>query len=130
MNDEQPQDAGAPGTEGAEAPQEEHDSEIAREVRDAMRAVGEELNRLFSALGSAIRDPAVQEKAKATGTSIIDSVGDAFNTIADQVRDTFNRRPSSDDEPGSTEDEAAHRELDDADAVDEIRADLEDDGEE
>lgn len=128
MSDEQPQDAGEPAEEGTNNPQGEHESEAASEVREAMHAVGEELNRLFSALGSAIRDPAVQEKAKATGSSIVDSVGDAFNTIAEQVRETFSRRSPSEAE--STEDAAAHRELDDADAVEEIRADLEENGEE
>lgn len=101
------------------------------EVKDALRTVGEGLDRLFTAIGRTVRDPDVQAKAKQTGASVIDAIGTTLGTIADEVRDVVGRRGSGGDgESPSGDDpvtEDAVRELDDADAVDEIRADLEDD---
>ena len=102
------------------------------EVKDALRTVGEGLDRLFTAIGKAVRDPEVQEKAKQTGTSVIDAIGTTLGSVADEVRGVMGKKdtgaaPASDDAPDA--EDAAMRELDDADAAEEIRADLEDDAE-
>ncbi len=113
--------------EASGAAEEAHEGSSTQEVKDAFATVGKGLSRLFSAIGSAIRDPEFQEKAKATGSSVVDAVGETLNTVADQVKDAFQRRGESAEEDGDGADEAmedAERELDDADAVEEIRADL------
>ena len=100
----------------------------AEEVKDAFKAVGKGLGKLFSSIGAAVRDPEMQERAKAKGASVVDAVGSGINTVAGQVRETIQRRGDSDDEVEAETDtvvEGAARELDDADAVEEIRADLE-----
>ena len=104
------------------------------EVKDALRTVGEGLDRLFTAIGKAVRDPEVQEKAKRTGTSVVDALGTTLGTVAGEVRDVVNRRgtkPAAEEPAAAADDTAtdALRELDDADAVEEIRADLADDEE-
>ena len=105
------------------------------EVKDALKQVGDGLERLFSAVGAAIRDPEVKDKAKATGTSFLDAVGQTLTTVAGEVRTAFEQRTGGasvdaevdlDGESGDEAMDDAHRELDDADAVEEIRADLED----
>ncbi|NND84020.1 MAG: hypothetical protein HKN46_02615 [Acidimicrobiia bacterium] len=102
------------------------------EVKDALRTVGEGLDRLFTAIGNAVRDPEVQEKAKQTGTSVIDAIGTTLGTVADDVRDVVQRKgapaeePATDEETATDEQADAMRELDDTDAVEEIRADLDD----
>lgn len=113
------------------------DTPAGDEVKDALRQVGDGLEKLFSAIGSAIRDPEMQEKAKATGTSMMDAIGQTLTKAAGEIRTAFENRGAGradvevemdldgDATTGDTLDDA-HRELDDADAVDEIRADLED----
>ena len=81
-----------------------------------------------------MRDPEVQEKAKRTGTSVVDALGTTLGTVAGEVRDVVNRRgskPAAKEPAAAADDTAAEalRELDDADAVEEIRADLADDEE-
>lgn len=126
MSDEQPQDAGTPSEEEMKDPPEEHESEAAREVKEAMQTVGDGLNRLFTAIGSALRDPAVQEKAKATGSSIVDSVGETLNTVAEQIRDTFRREAEAEEDEVEADDaqQSAYRELDDTETIEELRTDL------
>ena len=97
------------------------------EVKDALRTVGEGLDRLFTAIGKAVRDPEVQEKAKQTGSSVIDAIGTTLGTVADDVRDVVQRKGSAPEEPSTDAEADAMRELDDADAPEEIRADLDDD---
>ncbi len=98
------------------------------EVKDALKTVGEGLDRLFTAIGKAVRDPEVQEKAKQTGTSVTDAIGTTLGTVASDVREMVQRKDAPPEEAPATDAEAdAMRELDDADAVDEIRADLDDD---
>ena len=96
------------------------------EVKDALKTVGKGLGKLFASIGAAVRDPEMQERAKAKGAAVVDAVGSGINTVADQVRETIQRRDDSDDEAETdTVVAGAVRELDDADAVEEIRADLE-----
>lgn len=113
---------------------EEDEGSSTDEVKDALRTVGEGLDRLFTAVGKAIRDPEVKEKAKQTGTSVMDAIGTTLGTVASDVRDMVQRKeaPAEEEaeaeteETGSDAEADAMRELDDADAVDEIRADLDD----
>ena len=116
---EEPMEAGNAEPEAAEG--------AGAEVKDAFKAVGKGLGKLFSSIGAAVRDPEMQEKAKAKGASVVDAVGSTINTVADQVRETIQRRGEDDEvEPeADTVVEGAVRELDDADAVEEIRQDLE-----
>ncbi len=111
------EDAAAMGEDVAESP-------AAQELKDAFQTIGKGLGRLFAAIGSAVRDPALQEKAKATGTSVVDAVGDTLNTVADQVKEVFQRTSESVETEIDLSVEDAHRELDDTEAVEEIRADL------
>ena len=106
---------------------EEGESSSTEEVKDALRTVGEGLDRLFTAIGKAVRDPEVQEKAKQTGSSVIDAIGTTLGTVADDVRDVVQRKGAAPEEPAEDAEAEAMRELDDADAVEEIRADLDDD---
>lgn len=100
------------------------------EVKDALKTVGEGLDRLFTAIGKAVRDPEVKEQARRTGSSVVEAIGTTLGTVADDVRDVVQRRGgSTTPPPDDTVDDAqadAMRELDDTDAVEEIRADLDD----
>lgn len=96
------------------------------EVKDALRTVGEGLDRLFTAIGKAVRDPEVQEKAKQTGASVVDAIGTTLGTVAGDVRDVVQRKGGTPEESSTDAGDDAVRELDDADAVEEIRADLDD----
>lgn len=124
MSDDQMKDEGEHVEDAAAMGEDVAESPAAQELKDAFQTVGKGLGRLFAAIGAAVRDPALQEKAKATGTSVVDAVGDTLNTVADQVKEVFQRTSESVETEMDPSVEDAHRELDDTEAVEEIRADL------
>ena len=109
---------------------EEENSDTASEVKDALTTLGQGLERLFGAVGDAVKDEEVKESAKAAGTSLLDALGETFTRAAYEVRDSFRGAtgPKVTDRGEAAEPadvmEAAEAELDDSEAIDEIRADL------
>ena len=103
------------------------------ELRDAAGQFGRAVGRLFGALGDAARDPEVKEQAQRAGTSMLTALGKTFDQLGEEATEAFNRSKAKADEANDTADdvmEAAERELDDEDLLDELKADLaEDEGE-
>lgn len=109
---------------------DEEDPDTASEVKDALTTLGQGLERLFGAVGGAVQDEEVKESAKAAGTSLLDALGETFTRAAYEIRDTFKGEAGAtvtdrgiDDESVDVM-EAAEAELDDSEAIDEIRSDL------
>lgn len=112
---------------------EDDESNTASEVKNALTTLGQGLERLFGAVGEAVKDDEVKESAKAAGTSLLDALGETFTKAAYEMRDAFkNGGGTTITDRGGDEVveevvdvmEAAEAELDDSDAIDEIRADL------
>jgi len=108
------------------------ETDTASEVKDALTTLGQGLDRLFGAVGEAVKDDEVKETARRAGTSLLDALGDTFTAAAMEIRDAFKGGQRTGSEATTTIEieiddamEAAEREVDDADAVDEIRSDLE-----
>lgn len=103
------------------------------ELKEAANQFGRAIGRLFGAIGDAARDPEVKDQAQKAGTSMLAAIGKTFDQLGDEATDAFNKTKSkADDANDGAEDvmEAAERELDDADLLDELKADLaEDEGE-
>lgn len=94
------------------------------ELKDAARAFGRSFGRFVSAIGEAARDPEVKESARRAGSRVLDAFGQTFSQLGKEAKDAF--ESEGDDDAV----EAATRELDDADLLDELKADLaEDEGE-
>jgi hypothetical protein len=107
---------------------DETQSDTASEVKDALTTLGQGLDRLFGAVGEAVKDDEVKETARKAGTSLLDALGDTFTSAAMELRDAFKGSQRADTTTIEVEIddamEAAEREIDDADAVEEIRSDL------
>ncbi len=103
------------------------------ELKEAASQFGRAIGRLFGAIGDAARDPEVKEQAQKAGSSMLAALGKTFDQLGDEANEAFNKSKSKADEAndgGGDVMEAAERELDDADLLDELKADLaEDEGE-
>ena len=103
------------------------------ELKEAANQFGRAIGRLFGAIGDAARDPEVKDQAQKAGSSMLAAIGKTFDQLGDEATEALNKTKSkADDANDSAEDvmEAAERELDDADLLDELKADLaEDEGE-
>lgn len=93
------------------------------ELKEAARAFGRSFGRFVGALGNAARDPEVKETAKRAGSRVLDAFSTTFEQLGKEAKGAFEK---SDEEPGDAMEEAT-RELDDADLLDELKADLAED---
>ena len=112
----------------AETPEGEDAAPSTDELKEAARAFGRSFGRLVGALGDAARDPEVKESARRAGSKVLDAFGTTFTQLGREAKDAFEGR----DRGGTDADddatmEAAERELDDADLLDELKAHLADD---
>lgn len=97
------------------------------ELKEAARAFGRSFGRLVGALGDAARDPEVKESARRAGSKVIDAFGTTFTQLGREAREAFDARSGEDAADDGDDLEAATRELDDADLLDELKADLAED---
>jgi hypothetical protein len=98
------------------------------ELKEAARAFGRSFGRLVGALGDAARDPEVKESARRAGSKVIDAFGTTFTQLGREAKEAFDGRGAGEDATADEPDlEAATRELDDADLLDELKADLAED---
>ena len=111
---------------------DEAESDTASEVKDALTTLGQGLDRLFGAVGGAVKDDEVKETARRAGTGLLDALGDTFTAAAMEIRDAFKGARRTGGDTATTIEveigdamEAAEQEIDDAEAVEEIRSDLE-----
>jgi hypothetical protein len=97
------------------------------ELKEAARAFGRSFGKLVGALGDAARDPEVKESARRAGSKVLDAFGSTFTQLGREAKEAFDGSATA---GGAGEDdpmEAATRELDDADLLDELKADLAED---
>lgn len=102
------------------------------DLKDAARSLGRGLERFFGALGDTIKDPEMKEQARRTGSSFLGALSSTFSQVGEDIGDAFDgsRRDRGEEAPASSEAsdlEAATRELDDADLLDELKSDLAED---
>ncbi|MGH8875362.1 MAG: hypothetical protein ACRDVM_08965 [Acidimicrobiia bacterium] len=81
-------------TEDAEGPTDEA-------VREALRTLGEALNRVVVSLGHALGDPDVREAAKQTAGGLVTAMGAAFSELGEELRRGRDHSPP--DRPQPTE---------------------------
>jgi len=61
------------------------------EVQDALHKMGDALDAGFTALGDALRDPALRDDLKHAGVAIADALAATFNDVADEIRKAVRR---------------------------------------
>lgn len=72
------------------------------EVAESLRSFGDAIDRVFTSLGNALRDPDVREDAKEAAETLLSALGATFQQIGDEVRDTVRREKG--DEAGAAAD--------------------------
>ncbi len=55
------------------------------------------MDRMFTSLGNALRDPNVREDAKEAAETLLSALGATFQQIGDEVRHTVRRRKEGDE---------------------------------
>ncbi|MFN0028586.1 MAG: hypothetical protein ACKV2O_15610 [Acidimicrobiales bacterium] len=79
------------------------DSESDR-VHEALRKLGDAVDGVVDALGSAVKDPTIKEDVKQVGTALTGALSTSFAVISDDLRQAFRRRsnPQPDPTPPAT----------------------------
>ncbi len=73
------------------------------EVADALRSFGDAIDRVFTSLGNALRDPDVRDDAKETAETLLSALGATFQQIGDEVRHTVRRRKETEETEAAAE---------------------------
>ncbi len=60
-------------------------------VHDAVRKLADALDGVFDAVGAAVKDPAVKDDVRQTGTALSEAIATTFAEISDDLRRTFRR---------------------------------------
>jgi hypothetical protein len=84
--DERPQRAEAEAKEPTAAGPAEQAPSDRRKVDDALQRLTEALDQAFSALGDAVRDPAVGEQTKKAAASLSDALNATFAEASERFR--------------------------------------------
>jgi len=66
-------------------------------VHEAVRKLADALDGVFDAVGAAVKDPAVKDDVRQTGTALSEAIATTFADISDDLRRTFRR--TQDDAP-------------------------------
>lgn len=66
-------------------------AEAETEVTDALRSVGDAIDRAFTALGNAVKDDAVREDARDVGQSMIGALDATFSELGERFRAVIKR---------------------------------------
>ncbi len=72
-------------------------------MADALRTFGDAMDRMFTSLGNALRDPDVREDAKEATETLLSALGATFQQIGDEVRHTVRRREEGDEADAAAE---------------------------
>lgn len=83
------EEAAAAGAEPNSEPAAE--TKESKEVKDALRKLGDALDDAFEALGSAAKDPAVKEDVRKVGQSLSGALSATFADVSDELRKAFRR---------------------------------------
>lgn len=85
----EPAEASEPGTNS-----EETNAQRERDVREALRKLGDALDDAFEALGAAAKDPAVKQDVKDVGQSLSGALSSTFAEVSEELRKAFRRSGS------------------------------------
>jgi hypothetical protein len=72
------------------------------ELKQALRTLGDALDRAFSAVGSALRDPEVRDRAKEAANALVSAFGNTFADVGDELGKTFRRRDEGQEAAGES----------------------------
>jgi Flp pilus assembly pilin Flp len=78
------------GSTGDERPADEHAAE-SKEVKDALRKLGDALDGAFEALGNAAKDPAVKDDVRKVGQTLSGALSATFADVNEELRKAFKR---------------------------------------
>jgi hypothetical protein len=67
-------------------------------VQDALRTLGDAVERLASTVSTAIRDPQVQADARQAASSLVDALGMTFSRMTGEVRERMDRSRGADED--------------------------------
>ncbi len=76
-------------------------------VHEALRKLGDAVDGVVDALGSAVKDPTIKEDVKQVGSALTGALSASFATISDDLRQAFRRMSNQQQDPttptGTTE---------------------------
>lgn len=67
-------------------------------VREALRKLGDALDGVIDAVGSAVKDPAVKADVKQVGSALSNALSSSFAEVSDDLRKAFRRATHHDGE--------------------------------
>jgi hypothetical protein len=60
-------------------------------IKEALRSVGDAVDKAFTALGTAARDDAVRSDAREVGRSVVDALDATFSELGERFRSSIKR---------------------------------------